>query len=393
MEKPAERKIRRVKANPAAQSVPGPSLADPGADGILAQRLQNTSLEKVMLELIIDNLRSIGPFFAGIWGLTVALTLLRPQRYLNSMLLMLSLLTTMVFAAGFFGRETGSHILLACFVLIMLMLLLVPALLIVNGVWMIRRESAGPAHLLSLGLGVAVGIGEIAAAVYVLGLAGTVNVGHWDLWVLLTAATVFYFSFLVLCFVLYSVFIRIMPHRMDFDYVIIHGCGLSGGNRMTKLLSDRVDKAIRVYGKCAKKPFIIPSGGQGSDESVSESGAMTDYLIAHGVPADRILPEDRSATTRENLLYSKQIIDNRQSGGRVALVSSNYHIYRCLLLARDVGLKCTGIGADVALYFWPSALIREFIAVFVSRRFFPWAVLGYLLFVSPIVFALIRQRG
>ena len=49
-------------------------------------------------------------------------------------------------------------------------------------------------------------------------------------------------------------------------------------------------------------------------------------------------------------------------------------------------------GEDVALYFWPSALIREFITVFASRRFFPWAVLGYLLFISPIVVALIRQR-
>ena len=343
-----------------------------------------------MLEVISDNFRTIGPFFTGIWGLTIALTLLRPQRYLNSILLVLSLLTTMVFTVGFFGHETGSHVLLACFLLIMLMLLLVPLLLIINGVQMIRRESVSPAHLLSLGLGVAVGIGEIAAVVYVLGLSGTIGARHWNLWVLLTAATVFYFSFLVLCFVLYSVFIQIMPHRMNFDYVIIHGCGLSGGNRMTRLLSNRVDKAIQIYGKCAKKPFIIPSGGQGNDERVSEAKAMSDYLIAHGIPADHILPEDRSTTTRENLLYSRQIIDNRQSNGRVALVSSNYHIYRCLLLARDVGLKCTGIGADVALYFWPSALIREFIAVFVSRRFFPWAILGYLLFISPIVVALIR---
>ena len=321
-----------------------------------------------MLEVISDNFRTIGPFFTGIWGLTIALTLLRPQRYLNSMLLVLSLLTTMVFTVGFFGHETGSHVLLACFLLIMLMLLLVPLLLIINGVQMIRRESVSPAHLLSLGLGVAVGIGEIAAVVYVLGLSGTIGAGHWNLWVLLIAATVFYFSFLVLCFVLYSVFIQIMPHRMNFDYVM----------------------AIQIYGKCAKKPFIIPSGGQGSDERVSEARAMSDYLIAHGIPADHILLEDRSTTTRENLLYSRQIIDNRQSSGRVALVSSNYHIYRCLLLARDVGLKCTGIGADVALYFWPSALIREFIAVFVSKRFFPWAILGYLLFISPIIAGLIR---
>ena len=343
-----------------------------------------------MLEVISDNLRAIGPFFAGIWGLTIALTLLRPQRYLNSMLLMLSLLTTMVFAAGFFGREARPYLLLAFFLLIMIMLFLVPVLLIINGVQMIRRESVSPAHLLSLGLGVAVGIGEIAAVVYVLRLADVVSAGHWNLWVLLTAATVFYFSFLVLCFVLYSVFIQIMPHRMNFDYVIVHGCGLSGGNMMTRLLSNRVDKAIEIYGKCREKPFIIPSGGQGGDERISEARAMSIYLIEHGIPADHILPEDRSSTTRENLLYSRQIIDSRQSGSRVALVSSNYHIYRCLLLARDVGLKCTGIGADVALYFWPSALIREFIAVFVSKRFFPWAILGYLLFISPIVVALIR---
>ena len=343
-----------------------------------------------MLEVIIDNLRTIGPFFAGVWGLTIALTVLRPQRYLNSILLMLSLLTTMVFTAGFFGHEVGSYLLLAFFLLTMLMLFLVPMLLIINGIQMIRRESVSPAHLLSLGLGVMVGIGEIATVVYVLGLTDTIDTGHWNRWILLLAATVFYFSFLVLCFMLYSVFIQIMPHRMNFSYVIIHGCGLSNGSRMTRLLTNRVDKAIEIYEKCAKKPFIIPSGGQGNDEGISEAQAMSDYLIEHGIPTDHIFPEDRSATTRENLLNSKRIIDERGGGGRVALVSSNYHIYRCLLLARSAGLKCTGIGADVALYFWPSALIREFIAVFVSRRFFPWAILGGLLFISPFAYALIR---
>ncbi len=326
------------------------------------------------------------------WGLTIALTVLRPQRYLNSILLMLSLLTTMVFAAGFFGHEAGSYFLLVCFLLTMLILFLVPLLLIINGIQMIRRESVSLAHLLSLGLGMVVGIGEIATVVYVLGLTDTIETGHWNLWILFLAATVFYFSFLLLCFVLYSVFIQIMPHRMNFDYVIIHGCGLSGGNRMTRLLSNRVDKAIEIYEKCVKKPFIIPSGGQGGDERISEAQAMSDYLVEHGIPADRILLEDRSATTRENLLNSKQIIDERQTDGRIALISSNYHIYRCLLLARDVGLKCTGIGADVALYFWPSALIREFIAVFVSRRFFIWAISGYLFFISPFVYALINNR-
>ncbi len=343
-----------------------------------------------MFERVFENIHSLGPVFAAVWLLTIACVIWRPQRYLNSMLLMAALMVSMVFAAGFFGPDAGAWFLLACFLLIMLALFLVPLLLIVNGIQMIRRESLCPAHLLSLGLGIVVGIGEIAAVIYVLNLSDTISLGNVDLWVLLLVFTVFYFSFLVLCFVLYSVFIQIMPHRMSFDYIIIHGCGLAGGERMTRLLSNRVDKAIEIYSRCTRKPVIIPSGGQGADEKLSEAQAMKNYLLDHGIPEKSIVLEDRSATTRENLLNSKAIIDAGKSGRKTALVTSNYHVYRCLRLAKEVKLPCTGIGAKVALYFWPSALIREFIAVFVTRRFLIWSLIGWLAFISPVLYALIN---
>ena len=131
---------------------------------------------------------------------------------------------------------------------------------------------------------------------------------------------------------------QIMPHRMNFNYVVIHGCGLRDGEHLTKLLSDRVDKAIEIYGKCKIKPYIIPSGGKGSDEKLSEAEAM-----------------------------------------------KNYHVYRCLRIARDLKFRCIGIGAHVAMYYWPSALIREFIAIFLTKRFFIWSILGYLAFISPLL--------
>ena len=269
----------------------------------------------------------------------------------------------------------------------MLFLFLVPILLIINGIQMIKRESLCLAHVLSLGLGIAVGIGEMATVIYVLGLAESVDIAKANNWVMLVAFTVFYFSFLILSFVIYTVFMQIMPHRMNFDYVIIHGCGLAGGEKVTKLLSDRVDKAIQIYRKCKVKPVIIPSGGQGSDEKLSEAQAMKDYLIGHEIPEENIVLEDRSGTTRENLLFSKKIIDSRAGNKKTALVSSNYHIYRCLKLAKEIGLKCTGIGAHVAMYYWPSALIREFIAVFLTRRFLIWSLIGYLVFISPVLWA------
>ena len=269
-----------------------------------------------------------------------------------------------------------------------LALFMVPVLLVINGIQLIRRESLALPHLLSLGLGIVVGIGEIAAVVYVFGLYDSSGLENANLWILLLAATVFYFSFLVLCFVLYSVFIQLMPHRMNFRYVIIHGCGLSGGEKMTRLLSNRVDKAIEIYNKCRVKPVIIPSGGQGPDEKLSEAQAMKNYLLSNGIPEKHIVLEDRSATTRENLANSKEIIDARGGARRIALVSSNYHVYRCLRLAREVGLKCTGIGAKVAFYFWPSTLIREFIAIFLTKRFLILSLIGYLIFISPILYGL-----
>ena len=340
-----------------------------------------------MLNGILENLQQMGPAFAAVWIVTFALVVWYPQRFINSILLLIAIMVSMVFVAGFFGDNAG-YFLLGCFLAIMFALFLVPLLLIVNGLVMIRKEKVCPAHLLSLGLGLFVGVGEIAAVAYVLGLTGDIRAGEANLWVLLLAFTVFYFSFLVLSFVLYSVFIQVMPHRMNFNYVIIHGCGLAGGERLTRLLSNRVDKAIEIYHKCAVKPVIIPSGGQGSDEKLSEAQAMKNYLLSRGIPEEHIVSEDQSTTTLENLICSKGIIDSRKGGKKTALVSSNYHVYRCLRLARRIGLRCTGIGADVALYFWPSALIREFVAVFLSGGFLVWSLLGYFAFISPVIYAL-----
>ena len=338
------------------------------------------------MQAIIDNIQSVGPMLAGVWAITIACTIIWPQHYRNSFLLMLSLIVTMVFAAGFFSDDSG-YLLLFCFLLIMLGLFLVPILLVINGILVIRREGLALAHVLSLALGIFVGVGEAASIVYVLGWSQYAN-DPISPWLMFVAFSVLYFSLLVLNFVLYTIFIQVMPHRMNFDYVIIHGCGLLGGTRLTKLLSNRVDKAIQIYERCARKPYIIPSGGQGPDEAVSEAQAMTTYLVEHGIPRDHILPEDQSTTTYENLANSKAIIDARPGSKKTALVSSNYHVYRCLLFARKVGLRCTGIGADVAPYYWPTALIREFIAVFLTRHFLVRALIGYLLFVGPVAYVL-----
>ena len=245
-------------------------------------------------------------------------------------------------------------------------------------------------HFLSLALGIVLGVGEVAAVLYVLHLWGTIHLGVAGPWLQFFVLTVLYCSFLLLSFILYFIFLQFLPHTMRFNYVIIHGCGLSGGERLTRLLRDRVEKAIEIYNRCETKPVIIPSGGQGKNEKISEARAMQDYLLSRGIPAEHVIPEDRSASTAENLRFSKAIIDARGGEKRIALVSSGFHIYRCLRIAHQQGMKCTGFGSYTALYFLPSALIREFIAIFLNKTFLVWALLGYCCFLTPFLMAAFR---
>jgi uncharacterized SAM-binding protein YcdF (DUF218 family) len=263
--------------------------------------------------------------------------------------------------------------------------MIVPFFLIHNGIVMIRNEGRCAAHLLSLALGIAILVGEILTAYNVViysmeyGLEAHGVYYHSTAYLVTTliAVTVIYGSVSFLIFMIYSVFLMIIPRSKDFDYVIIHGAGLIDGDKVSRLLKERLDKAILVYRKDPSPTKLIPSGGKGSDEKLSEAEAMKKYLLEQGIPESDIIMEDQSATTLENLRFSKNIIESREGRKYTALVTSNYHVYRALRYCRKVGLKCKGIGSHVAFYYWPSALIREFIAVHSEKKHAVLFALGW----------------
>ena len=191
-----------------------------------------------------------------------------------------------------------------------------------------------------------------------------------------------------LIFMIYTLFLQLIPRKRDFDYVIIHGAGLLRGDQLSRLLRDRVDKAIQVYRKDPTPPKLIPSGGKGGDETISEAEAMRRYLLQQGIPEEDILLEDRSATTLENLRFSKQILAAREGRKYTDLVTSNYHVYRALRYCRRIGLSCTGVGSRVAFYYWPSALIREFIAIHTEKKHALLFVLGWLACIALVLLIL-----
>ena len=306
------------------------------------------------------------------------------SRYRNCYLLFFALLSLAPLTVAISGEHTR-EVILGTFMLTMVALLIVPFFLIHNGIVMIRNEGRSAAHLLSLALGAAILVGEVITAnnvvlyAKIFGLEAQQIYLHSKIFLAtsLIAVTVIYGSVIFLIFMIYSVFLMIIPRSKDFDYVIIHGAGLINGEKVSKLLQERLDKAILVYRSDPSPTKLIPSGGKGSDESISEAEAMKRYLLDQGIPESDIIMEDKSTTTMENLRFSKEIIDSREGRKYTALVTSNYHVYRALRYCRRVGLRCKGIGSHVAFYYWPSALIREFIAIHTEKKHAIMFVLGW----------------
>lgn len=212
-----------------------------------------------------------------------------------------------------------------------------------------------------------------------------------------------WFSFTFVALLFYSWLYRILPRHRQYDYIIIHGAGLDGP-RPTPLLAGRIDKALELWNKQHQHGKFVASGGQGADEIVSEAQAMRDYLLEKGVPADAILMEDKSTTTWENLKYSLGVIHDDRAASvnavlsvgstdgttatadddaattaagdfTTAVVTSDFHVFRCAEYAHNLGIKADGIGSHTKGWYWPTAFIREFIAI-TKAHLWPYLVIG-----------------
>ncbi|KJY31722.1 YdcF family protein [Streptomyces sp. NRRL S-495] len=247
--------------------------------------------------------------------------------------------------------------------------------LLSNGVTMIRKEGRRPANLLSLlaGLGILALIGLLGAAV----VTDSPRLGVLAATALLVVG---YVSFLFVCFVGYAFLYQRHLPRGDVDFVVVLGSGLIGGERVPPLLASRLERGRALYEKQAARgnpPVLITSGGQGPDEKLPESHAMADYLVEHGFPAEHLEREDRSRTTEENLLFSKEIMEREKPDYRCVVVTNNFHAFRAALTARTTGVNGQVCGSPTARYYWPSATIREFAAVFLSHKLVNFGICGF----------------
>ncbi len=130
------------------------------------------------------------------------------------------------------------------------------------------------------------------------------------------------------------------------QYAIVLGCQVKADNQPSRALAARIDKAAELLERNADV-IVIVSGGKGTDENVSEAQCMFDELTARNPQwAQRIVMEDQATNTRENLLYSMDLIDDRGGTDRpVVLVTSEYHMARAVYIAGTLDLEVCGVSS------------------------------------------------
>lgn len=132
----------------------------------------------------------------------------------------------------------------------------------------------------------------------------------------------------------------------DAQYLIILGAGVNGTAPSLSMLNRLA--AAKAYLDAHPGCVAVVSGGQGGGEQISEAEAMRRWLSAQGIPDSRILMEDRSTSTLENLEFSLALIPDARSV-RVAVCSSEYHLYRAQYFASSMGYAVGAIPARTSL--------------------------------------------
>lgn len=143
--------------------------------------------------------------------------------------------------------------------------------------------------------------------------------------------------------------------------VIVLGCKVYDKSP-SLILTERLEAAI-TYLNANPEAACIVSGGQGADENISEAECMYYYLIEHGIASERIYKEDQSTSTRENLVFSYDIIQKNSLNENIAIATNEFHEYRAGIIAKELGLNYGAVSGNTAIWLFPTYYVRELFGI------------------------------
>lgn len=145
------------------------------------------------------------------------------------------------------------------------------------------------------------------------------------------------------------------------EAVIVLGCQVRG-EEPSLMLQRRLEAALEVLEE-HPDALVVVSGGQGHGEDISEAEAMRRFLVGCGISPERIIIEDRSVSTRENIRFSAELL-NERGISRAVIVTNEFHQYRAGIYAKRNGITAGHHSGKTPTYNLLNYTIREWAALF-----------------------------
>lgn len=198
-----------------------------------------------------------------------------------------------------------------------------------------------------------------------------------DLWESLSGRLlVITLFFIIMAILIYLSAITFLMIKAQKNYpkisctAIVLGCRVKNG-LPTRMLRKRLDSAFEYLNKYPDS-FCILSGGKGEDEIISEAEAMYRYLLNKGINSDKLIKEDKSTSTKENLEFSMNIIKSLEIESQIAIVTDGFHQFRANLIAKEQNINSFSVSAHTEPRYIFIYWVREWIAITVLliKKFF-----------------------
>ena len=146
-------------------------------------------------------------------------------------------------------------------------------------------------------------------------------------------------------------------------HLIVLGTTVNG-TEPSPMLSDRIQAAAKYLEKYPDVTCIV-TGGKADDVNISEAQCMYNGLVALGIDPERIILENKAVSTVENFRFSKELLDNEPGNCRVGVLSSEFHLLRAKMLAKDFGMDVITVPAQ-------SSDPETFFTYYVREIFMVW---------------------
>ena len=155
----------------------------------------------------------------------------------------------------------------------------------------------------------------------------------------------------------------------DVDCILVLGCGVREDGTPSHMLEDRLKQGVALY-HSQVSPKLLMSGDHGRVD-YNEVGTMKQYAMDADIPSEDVFMDHAGFSTYESLYRAKEIF----GAGKLIIVTQEYHLYRALYIAQQMGLEAYGVSADYRTYWGQTSReIREILARakdFINTIFWP----------------------